>query len=55
MLPHHYADLLLRHLATCPTCRETKVCTRLQKCWTGQRLLRLTLEERHGRIEDHDK
>lgn len=50
-LPGGYADELLRHLGMCPTCRATKIYLTQNWCPKGRELIRLTTEQRHGRID----
>lgn len=50
-LPGGFADELMWHMSTCPTCRLSRVFPSQQKCHRGQQLVRLTTEERHGKLE----
>lgn len=49
-LPGGYADELMWHMKNCPTCRTAKV-LRTHFCERGLQLIRLTTEQRHGRID----
>lgn len=49
-LPSGSADELLRHVDSCAICRNAR--TVVSYCDTGVRLVRFTLEERHGKIKE---
>lgn len=45
-LPGGWADELIWHRSNCPACRAPG-----NRCARGAQLVRLTLEERHGKVE----
>jgi hypothetical protein len=51
-LPGGCADELMRHMANCPQCRLSKVYPSAQRCERGNELVRETLAERHGEMEE---
>lgn len=53
-LPGGWADELLWHHQQCATCRWAKLSPNpaANMCERGKQLIRLTLEERHGRLEE---
>jgi hypothetical protein len=46
-LPGGYADELMWHLSSCPTCRIAKIGNTPRYCSRGTQLISSTLKERH--------
>lgn len=50
--PRRAADELLWHITLCHECMAAKMFRTNQHCETGKKLIRLTLDERHGPRDD---
>jgi hypothetical protein len=51
-LPGGRADELLVHMSQCGICKAAKINNLPAYCDVGRKLIRLTLSERHGPVDD---